>query len=101
MMIMDVTPLIDSLRQDLRRAAEVGGEDVRSSAERLLLALDPALRLTLMDALSQAAGEISDALPGVTIEVRLKGREPMFAVEGAPTAAPATEAFEQDDGEAV
>jgi hypothetical protein len=97
---MDITDLIDSLRQDLSRSAEVGGEEVSAAAERLLLALDPALRLTLMDALSQAAAEISDALPGVNIDVRLKGREPIFVVEGAPAAASQREeAFEADDDE--
>jgi hypothetical protein len=64
----------------------VGGEEARSAAERLLLALDPALRLTLMEALSQAAAEIGQSLPGVGIDVRLKGREPVFVVEGAPRA---------------
>jgi len=98
---MDIASLIDSLRQDLNRAAEVGGDDVRAAAERLALALDPALRLTLMDALSQAAAEIGDALPGITVDVRLKGREPVFVVEGAPTAAPAEERFEPEDGEVV
>lgn len=103
---MDITSLIDSLRQDLNRAAEVGGEDVRAAAERLVLALDPALRLTLMEALSQAAAEINEALPGVTVDVRLKGREPVFVVEGAPAARPAGEAFEAGEfeseaGEAV
>ena len=103
-MRMDITDLVDSLRQDLTRAADVGGDDTRAAAERLLLALDPALRLTLMDALSRAAAEIGEALPGVSIEVRLKGREPTFAVVGAPppAAAPAEDvAFESDDGEAV
>ena len=47
LMRMDITGLIDDLSQDLSRAAEVGGEDVRAAAERLLLALDPALRLPL------------------------------------------------------
>jgi hypothetical protein len=104
---MDITGLIDSLHQDLARAAEVGGEDGRLAAERLVLALDPALRLTLMDALSQAAAEIGAAIPGVAIDVRLRGREPVFVVEGTPTAAPALEdgfeagAFEPDDAEAV
>ena len=98
---MDLTHLIESLREDLLRAAEVGGDEGRAAAERLLLALDPALRLTLMDALSQAAAEIGEALPGVGIDVRLKGREPVFAVEGAPGAAPAEEAFEADGDEAV
>jgi hypothetical protein len=98
---MDITGLIDDLSQDLSRAAEVGGEDVRAAAERLLLALDPALRLTLMDALSQAAAEIRDALPGIAIDVRLVGREPVFIVEGprAGPSPPADEPFEADDGE--
>jgi hypothetical protein len=102
---MDITSLIESLRRDLSRAAEVGGEDVRAAAERLVLALDPALRLTLMDALSQAAAEIGEALPGVTVDVRLRGREPVFVVEGAPAAGAAggfeNDAPENDDGEAV
>jgi hypothetical protein len=101
---MDITALITSLRQDLGRAAEVGGEDVKAAAERLLLALDPALRLTLMDALSQAASEIGAALPGVAVSVRLQGREPVFVVEGAPAAAAPEDQAEapfDDDGEAT
>jgi hypothetical protein len=98
---MDVTHLIESLRQDLLRAAEIGGEETRAAAERLLLALDPALRLTLMEALSQAAAEIGQSLPGVGIDVRLKGREPVFVVEGAPRAQPAEPLFEPEDDEAV
>ena len=98
---MDTTALVNALRQDLARAAEVGGEDVKAAAERLLLALDPALRLTLMDALSQAGAEVSAALPGVVVSVRLQGREPVFVVEGAPAAAAADppEANFDDDGE--
>jgi len=96
---MDITELVDSLKQDLSRSAEVGGEDVRAAAERLLLALDPALRLVLMDALSQAAAEIGEALPGVSIDVRLKGRDPVIVVEQRAGPAPAEEPFEPDDGE--
>jgi hypothetical protein len=101
---MDITHLVEALRQDLTRSAEVGGIEVEVAAERLLLALEPALRLTLMDALSQAAAEISEQLPGVAIDVRLKGREPAFAVSGAlagAQGAPAEESFDTDDGEAV
>src|SRR5476651_2540088 len=97
---MDITGLVESLSDDLSRAAAVGGEDVWSAAESLLLALDPALRLTLMDALSQAAAEIAEALPGTSIEVRLVGREPVFVVEGPrPGPPPADETIETDDGE--
>lgn len=94
---MDINHLVEALSQDLARAAEVGGDDARAAAERLLLALDPALRLTLMDALSQAAAEIGEALPGVAIDVRLKGREPVFVVEGTPRAGPEDEPFETND----
>jgi hypothetical protein len=99
---MDITPHVEALRQDLTRAAEVGGIEVEVAAERLLAALEPALRLALMDVLSQAAAEISEQLPGVAIDVRLKGRQPEFAVTGAPaaaTATPADEPFDADDGE--
>src|SRR5476649_1358945 len=98
---MDIPTLIDSLRQDLTRAAEVGGEDVRAAAERLLLALDPALRLTLMEALSQAASDVSAALPGVSVSVRLQGREPVFVVEGAPAAAQPEDRFDDEETEAT
>jgi len=82
---MDITPVINALSQDLARAAHVGGEEVQEAAERLLLALDPALRLALLDALSQAANEIAAELPGVAITVRMEGREPVFQVQ-APEA---------------
>jgi hypothetical protein len=102
---MDTSALITALRQDLARAAEVGGEDVKAAAERLLLALDPALRLTLMEALSQAATEIGAVLPGVAVSVRLQGREPVFVVEGAPAAAAPEDHpehdFDDDDTEAT
>src|SRR5579872_5707292 len=101
---MDITPLVDSLRTDLVQAAEVGGIEIQAAAEKLLLALDPALRLTLMDALSQAAAEISQALPGVAIDLRLKGREPEFVVSGAPQQAsrpPADEPLDADESDEV
>jgi hypothetical protein len=81
---MDITQLVEGLRRDLAQAAEAGGDEIRAAAERLALALDPAVRLTLMDALSQAASEITNELSGTSVEVRLKGREPIFVVLGAP-----------------
>src|SRR5512144_3358693 len=78
---MDITPYVDSLRHDLAAAAEAGGAEAKAAAERLALALDPAVRLALMDALSQAAAEITAELPAGSIDVRLKGREPQFVVD--------------------
>ncbi|HEU4514149.1 MAG TPA: toxin-antitoxin system HicB family antitoxin [Nocardioidaceae bacterium] len=84
---MDITPYIDSLRRDLAAAAEAGGDEAKAAAERLSLALDPAMRLALMDALSQAAAEITSELPAGSVDVRLRGREPEFVVD-VPTTMP-------------
>ena len=78
---MDITPYVESLRNDLAAAVEAGGPEARAAAERLALALDPAVRLALMDALSQAAAEITSELPAGSVDVRLKGREPQFVVD--------------------
>ncbi|HZJ06176.1 MAG TPA: toxin-antitoxin system HicB family antitoxin [Nocardioidaceae bacterium] len=83
---MDITPYVDHLRHDLAAAAEAGGEEARAAAERLALALDPAVRLMLIDALSQAAAEITSELPAGSIDVRLRGREPQFVID-VPTMA--------------
>ncbi len=79
--LMDITPYVEGLRHDLAAAAEAGGPEARAAAERLTLALDPAVRLTLMDALSQAAAEITSELPAGSVEVRLRGREPQLVVD--------------------
>jgi hypothetical protein len=87
---MDITQFVNELRRDLNVAAQAGTEEVRAAAERLTMALDSSVRLTLMDALSQAASEITNELRGTSVEVRLKGREPIFVVVGAATEAPTT-----------
>jgi hypothetical protein len=85
---MDITPYVDSLRRDLLAAAEAAGEEARATAERLTYALDPAARLALMEAISQAAAEITAELPSGGVDVRLDGRDLDFVVH-APSAAPA------------
>ena len=106
---MDITPYVESLRHDLAAAAEAGGPEAKASAERLALALDPAVRLALMDALSQAAAEITSELPAGSIDVRLRGREPEFVVDvptmpmqaaaPAPPAPPSPEELEETEGD--
>jgi len=82
---MDITPYVESLRRDLVAAAESGGDDIRSAAERLTMALDPSARLALMEALSHAAAEITAELPAGTVDVRLNGRELDFVVTAPMT----------------
>jgi hypothetical protein len=61
-------------------AAEAGGTDARDVAERLVTPLESAARLMLLDALSNAAGEITDDLAPGSVEVRLRGVDPEFVV---------------------
>jgi hypothetical protein len=81
---MDLTPYVDNLRRELAVAAEIGGEDARALAERLIAPLESATRLALLDALSAAAGEITrDLVPG-SVDVRLRGRDLDFVVTSPP-----------------
>ena len=80
---MDLTSYVDALRQELAVAAEAGGEDARALAERLTAPLESAIRLTLLEALSAAADEITRDLAPGSVEVRLRGREPGFVVTPA------------------
>lgn len=80
---MDLTPFVDSLRRDLLTTAAAGTEETRRTAELLVAAMDPAVRLAILDALSAATADVTAALPGVTVELRLHGREPRISVETA------------------
>ncbi|MGN9781129.1 hypothetical protein ACTMTF_06860 [Nonomuraea sp. ZG12] len=81
---MDLTPYVDSLRRELAVAAEAGGPEARALAERLTAPLDSAVRLTLLEALSAAAGEITRDLAPGSVDVRLRGRDPDFLVTPPP-----------------
>lgn len=106
---MDITPYVESLRDDLANAAQLGGDEAREAATRLLLALDPSVRMTLLQALSDAAAEVTQQLDGAaTVDVRLAGRDARIVVDRlapppppappAPLVAPA--GAEEDEGTA-
>ena len=75
-------------------AAEAGGDEARALAERLVTPLDSATRLVLLEALSDAASEITSELAPGSVEVRLRGREPEFVVAQPP----AEQSFEEARG---
>ena len=88
-MSMDITPYVDSLRRDLLAAADSAGPEAREVAERLGYALDPAVRLAVMEAISQAAAEITASMASGGVDVRLTGRELDFVVDAGQPVAPA------------
>ncbi|MFH8409741.1 toxin-antitoxin system HicB family antitoxin [Streptomyces sp. NPDC018019] len=88
---MDLTPYVDNLREELAVAAEAGGDDARALAERLTAPLESATRLTLLNALSAAMGEVTRELAPGSVDVRLRGLDPEFVVTVPPAPEPVRE----------
>jgi hypothetical protein len=100
---MDLQPYVDSVRHELNVAAEAGGADAVALADRLSAPLDSAFRLALLEALSEAAEEITRELAPGSVDVRLRGRDPAFIVmpapdEPAPTIPEPAASGDLDDG---
>jgi hypothetical protein len=93
---MDLTPYVDNLRRELAVAADAGGADARALAERLTATLESAARLTLLNALSAAADEITRDLAPGSVDVRLRGLEPSFVVTPPPADHPADRGVEYE-----
>jgi hypothetical protein len=86
---MELQPYVDSVRHELNVAAEAGGAEAAALADRLSAPLESAFRLALLEALSEAAEEITRELAPGSVDVRLRGRDPAFIVTPAleePTA---------------
>ena len=77
---MNLATYITSLRDQLVAAADSGGPDSRAAVERLAPGLEAAVRLTLLEALSAAADEITRELAPGAVEIRLRGSDPDFVV---------------------
>lgn len=84
---MDLMPYVAQLHRELAVAAEAGGDEARALAERLTAPLESATRLVLLEALAAAAGEITSELAPGSVDVRLRGRDPDFAVTLPPSLA--------------
>ncbi|GAA1954981.1 toxin-antitoxin system HicB family antitoxin [Microbacterium deminutum] len=77
---MQISPHVEALQRQLLSAAAAGGPQAEELAGRLAVALDAAARLAILDALSDAAGEITRELAPGSVDVRLRGRDVEFAV---------------------
>jgi hypothetical protein len=101
---MDLTSYVSNLGREFATLAEAGGDEARALVERLTGSLESAIRMTLLDALSAAADEITRDLAPGSVELRLRGRDPNFVVT-APPAEPIEDATQDDpaaaDGSAL
>ena len=82
---MNLTIVIEGLREDLQGIAELGDDRSAQIARRIGDALGSSIRLKVLDLLGQAALELSSKLPSGHVEIRLAGQEPEFVfVDDAP-----------------
>jgi hypothetical protein len=78
---------IDAIKRDLAGVvAALGDEELVEQWRRLADALEPALRLRLLDLLSEAAVSLNSQLDVGHVEVRLAGRDPELVFVDDPTA---------------
>ena len=106
---MQVSPHVEELQRQLLNAAAVGGAETAEIVERLAVAIEAAGRLAILDALSEAVGEITRQLTPGSVDLRLRGRDVEFAVsrpalasaeeQPSPRTAPVT-VEEDEDGTA-
>jgi HicB-like protein involved in pilus formation len=79
---MEMARFVAGLEADLAAVAAVGDDETTAAAERLIQAIKGSAGLRLLDALGQAALEVSDQLPAGHVEVRLSGQDPTLVYVG-------------------
>lgn len=84
---MELQPYVERLTTDLAGAAGVDAQ-TQAAARQLVVALEPALRLTALELLSDAFAQVSAQLHGAAVEVRLDGRDPRIVVTQEAPAPP-------------
>jgi HicB family len=85
---MEMARFVQGLEADLAAVAAVGDEQTAAAAERLIQAIRGSAGLRLLDAIGEAALEISGQLPAGHVEVRLSGQDPSLVYVGEPESEP-------------
>ena len=73
---MQIDGYVHALREDLARVAALGDESTARAAELLSVALESAIGRRLLEALGEAALELSSQLEDGRVEVRFAGGDP-------------------------
>jgi len=77
---MELTSYVESVKAGLRDGASLADEHTQQVAERLGNTLESSTRLALIQAITDAAAEISTEMAPGSVEVRMTGSEPTFVV---------------------
>jgi hypothetical protein len=91
---VELSPFVARLQHELLAVADAGGREVRAVAERLVAPLDSAVRLVLIEVLTEAFDTVTTEIAPGSVHLRLRGRDPDIVVTPPPAAraAPAPEA---------
>jgi hypothetical protein len=89
---MQMAPHIEALQRDLAELAALGDEPTAQAAQRLSIALRSSVGMRLLDALTEAALELSAQLPTGHVEVRLSGQDPQLVYVEEEAAEPSASA---------
>jgi hypothetical protein len=93
---MQIDGYVQALQEDLTNIAQLGDENAARAAQLLTVALESSFGRRLLEALNEAALELSTQLQDARVEVRLSGSEPQLVVveeQGESAAGAADEAF--------
>lgn len=77
---MELNSYLEAVQADLDRAMALADDQTRAVAAKVVIAAEPSLRLAIIQALTQAAAEVSAALEDTVVQVHLEGREPVIDV---------------------
>ena len=93
---MQLSSHLDALQNDLAALAAVGDAQATEIAQRISAALESSLRLRMLEAVTEAAHELSSQLASGRVEVRLAGGDPSLVYveeEAGPGPAAGDEAY--------
>lgn len=77
---MQISTHVEALQRQLIATAAAGTTETEEIAGRLVVALDASARVAILEALSEAAAEITRDLAPGAVDVRLRGRDVEFVV---------------------
>ncbi|MDO5502358.1 MAG: toxin-antitoxin system HicB family antitoxin [Actinomycetia bacterium] len=97
---MELSRYLRRLAEDLEKVTALADEHTRETTARLVSAIEPSLRMVLVEAISDTAALVTADLDDVVAVVRMEGRDPVVSVEQAartePIPTPAAEEGEED-----
>lgn len=106
---MNLDPYLSAVLTDLDRATSLADEQTRQVAAKVASVVEPALRLAMVHALSDAAAGITSELTDTAVVVTMEGRDPVLSVHRTravppvpptpPTPSPPEPQPEAEDGE--